>query len=148
MADVPTNIQYDGYTYQDSTIITAVVEGDDSAPKKALGIYELPVLHGAKKTFEKYIARRISLTGIIKSPTASGLIGKMEEMKEVATRQDKTLTLTYPSYTRIYTASVEGAPVFSRAPYAINIADFEQTFLAAEPWSVQTQTAISGVYNV
>lgn len=149
MPDVPVDIQFDSYELQDTTVITSDIDGDDSAPKKSVGVYELPVLNGAKKTFEKYQARRITLQGIIKSPTASGLVGKMEEMKEVVARQDKQLTLTYPSYTRIYTGvSSEAGVEFKRASYAINIADYSLTFVCPEPWSVQTTTSVSGVYGI
>lgn len=149
MPDVATDIQFDSYSLQDSTVITEVIDGDDSMPKKAIGLYELPVLHGAKKTFEKYEARHITMRGVVKSTTASGLVGKMEELKEVVSRQDKQLTITYPSYTRIYTGvSSEAGISFDRPAYAVNIADFSLTFVAPEPWSVQTTTSVSGVYGI
>ena len=145
----PVQLTYDGYNLQDSTIITSDIDGDEAAPPKALGVYELPVLHGAKKTFEKVCSRRITIQGTVKSPTISGLVGKLEELKEVATRQDKVLAITYPgNYPRIYTCSVEGNPEVTFEPWSLNLARFKMTFVAVEPWSVQSVTSISGVYNV
>lgn len=149
MADQPVDIQFDSYDLQNDTIITSQIDGDDSAPKKEIGIYEMPVIHGAKQTFEKYAARRITIQGVLKSTSASGLVGLAEELKEVASRRDKTLQITYPgTYNRIYTASVEGAPEISRSPWAVNIADFKMTFIATQPFSTQTTATISGVQTI
>lgn len=149
MAIDPVQLSFDGYNLQNDTIITSDIDGDEQAPPKGIGVFELPVLHGAKKTFEKVQARRITIAGLVKSATISGLVGKLEEMKELFTRQDKQLLITYPNgYPRLYSATVEGALEIQRDPWSLNIAPFKATFLCAEPWSVQTATSISGVYNI
>lgn len=148
MPEQPDQITFDSYNLQDNTVITEHIDGDDSLPQKATGVYELPILHGAKRTFEKYMARYITLKGIVKSPTASGLIGKLEELKELFSRQEKSLQITYPdSYTRIYTASVEDVKM-PRPAYAVTVANYEAKFVCPEPWSVRTNNTISGVYNI
>ena len=145
----PVQLSYDSYNLQSDTIITADIEGDEQAPQKSIGLYELPVLHGGKKTFEKYQSRRISIAGVIKSASISGLVGKLEEVKELFTRQDKTLQILYPgNYPRIYTASVDKNLEIQRDPWELNIARFKASFLCSEPWSVQSLTSVSGVYTI
>lgn len=143
------SITFDDYSFQSDTIITESIIGDDSLPAKNLGVYELPVIDGAKKTFEHVQARRITIRGILKSTTASGLVGKMEELKEVTTREDKQLVINHPGdYPRIYTASVVGSPKIEREFHHVTIAPFQVEFICLEPWSVRTTVGVSGVYNV
>ncbi len=149
MPDTPVDISYDGYDLQDDTIITSSIDGDDGLPSKVISVYELPILPGGKITNEKFQSRRITLSGKIKSPTASGLISKLEEVKEVFSRQQKTLILTYPDNNRrIYTASVESFPDPKRPSYSVNITDYNVTFVCTEPWAVNSQTTVSGVYAI
>jgi len=140
MADEKVEVSYDDYDLQTDDIIIEKIIGDDSLPPKSLSIYELPIQD----------SRRITLQGVVKNATASGLIGKLEEIKEVATRKEKTLVITQPGANqRIYTASVDGSPDFSDRPaWAVNIAPFKMSFICTEPWAVNTQTAISGVTTI
>ena len=150
MTDQIVNISYDDYDLQDEDIIIEKIIGDDSLPQKIQDINELPVEDGGKITSEKIASRRITIEGIVKNTSASGLIGKIEEIKEIASRKEKTLIITQPvNNQRIYTASVDGSPDFSARPaWAVNIAPIRMSFICTKPFAVNTQTAISGVYNI
>lgn len=138
-----TTITFDSVSLQDTNYTVKSVK-HDSSPDREIEMLSIVRNIGGILVSEKYNYKTIIVTGIIKSTTQVGLETKIDELKELTSRREKNLDISYAGSTRRYIAYARRVTV-ERDHYHINYAPYEIEFVV--PSGVGKDTIVTASVN-
>lgn len=137
-------VVFDGYSLDTSERITESLT-TRSAPKRLVERARLAAKDGTKVVSALDDEKIITWRGFLKTTTASGLRGLIDEVKQALTKTEKTLAVTEADVTREYVCSLVDEIEIGQEHYEITAAPIEVQFLAADPYCYdQAYTTWSG----
>jgi len=136
-----TTITFDSVSLQDANY-TVRSARHDSSSERELDMLSIARDDGSILVAEKYTAKTILVTGIIKSATQAGLETQIDTLKELVSRREKNLDISYAGGTRRYVAYARNIRV-ERDHYHINYAPYEIEFVAPKGVGVDINTTAS-----
>lgn len=126
-----TNITFNGYSLQSSTIITSDIQHENLVQKK-LNIQKFSDLEGGKFFRPAFDVKLITIKGTIVGTSASDLENTLDTFKKNLNYSEKNLDIEYAGGTRRYIATCSRM-TFDRKYYTITNIDFELEFTVCNP---------------
>lgn len=136
------NITIDSYNMNDSTVVTEKINVESLSVDQSK--MKIPHRAGEKRVSKTYATRPITIEGKIISTTASGLDGKIDELKQnTIGKEDVPLDIDYAGGTRRFTVNVLNA-AFIREHYNNTMVPYSMQIEATNPPYGQDTTSVSG----
>lgn len=126
-----TQITFDGYNLQSSTVIVKDISHEDISAK-SLNIQGFSIQNGGKLTSVDFDAKVIKLTGTIKGTSKSNLETNIDNLKRALNGTEKDLDIEYETGTRRYIATMKSFAV-GRKYYTIDVIEFSLEFIISNP---------------
>ncbi len=124
------SIQFDGTELLNTTYIPRFIK-HESPPERILNILDLPRDDGSVLISGKYGRKYIPVQGVLVGSSESDLESKIDSFKELFSRVNKNLDITFAGATRRYKASVESFS-FDRDYYNISYVPWQARFVIVE----------------
>lgn len=141
-------MNYGSLNLQDSVIITESVQYRSMA-NRIVNLVEVSRRPGSKFLSTEFSSKTISMSGHIISPTASGLLGLVDNIHRYLALTEQSLVITDG---RAYTATCSKIEI-PELKYTQSVVPFSFEFITASPFSVASLrtsgfTLVSGVYTL
>jgi hypothetical protein len=124
------SIKFDGTEILNTTYIPRFIK-HESPPERILNILDLPRDDGSVLISSKYGRKYIPIQGVLVGSSESDLESKIDTFKELFSRTNKNLDITFAGATRRYKASVESFS-FDRDYYNISYVPWQARFVIVE----------------
>lgn len=138
-----TTITFDSVSLQDANY-TVRSARHDSSSERELDMLSIARDDGSIFVAEKYTPKTILVTGIIKASTQANVEDKIDDLKELVSRREKNLDISYAGGTRRYVAYARNIRV-ERDHYHINYAPYEIEFVV--PSGIGKDTSVTASVN-
>jgi len=122
-----TTVQFDGVSLQNVNRVVRSIQ-HDSAPARDIEILPLAREEGGILVSEHYQPKMIQVDGILKASSQSGLETIIDDFKELLSRKNKNLDITYASGTRRYVAYARNVFI-NRNFFHLNFAPYTIEFI-------------------
>lgn len=124
-------ITFDSVSLTDTNIVTKEVQFEDVS-NRHINYQKITNRDGSKFVDDEYNIKTITLTGVIKDSTSALLDDRIDDVKELLSRQEKNLDIEYISGTRRFIASCTRFDT-ARDHYHLTYVPFTITFAVSNP---------------
>lgn len=139
------NLTYDSISLNDSNIVTKEASFEDMT-NRHINYQKITDRDGSKFVDDEYNIKTITFTGIIKDTTAALLDDRIDDIKELLSRQEKNLDIEYISGTRRFVASCTRFDT-QRDHYHETFVPFTMEFVVSNPPFGKDLDTTTGSYD-
>lgn len=134
------NVTFNGYTLQNATIKTRVIQHTD-LPNKVVQAQPRGRRDGMTVVDVRYSSREITVEGTLVQTNRQTLVDSIDEMKKKLRATSGELDIDYGDNTRRYFATVESIEL-PEDFYNVDIINYKIRFLCADPFGYPTASGI------